>query len=130
MGSELQLLRLGRVCVGLFALIWGAWGLDVSITAGGWLLIGLSMMGGTLLFSGIIFMQATMAFWTVEPMEVWNVITHGGVEVTQYPLTIYGAKLRGFFSRLVPLAAVNFRPLIIYWAEALARWLGCRRWLG
>jgi len=125
MGSELQLLRLGRLSVGLFALIWGASGLPAPITAGGWLLIALSILGGTLLFSGIIFMQATMAFWTVEPMEVWNVITYGGVEVTQYPLTIYGARLRGFFSRVVPLAAVNYWPLSLI----LGRGGGSIAWL-
>ena len=46
-------------------------------------------LGGIALFSGILVLQATLAFWTVESLEIANTLTYGGVEAAQYPLDIY-----------------------------------------
>ena len=34
-------------------------------------------------------LQATLAFWTVDSLEVAKTLTYGGVEAGQYPLDIY-----------------------------------------
>ena len=48
-----------------------------------------AVAGGVALFSGILVLQATLAFWTVESLEIANMLTYGGVQAAQYPLNIY-----------------------------------------
>ncbi len=52
------------------------------------------MAGGVALFAGILVLQATLAFWTVDSLEIMNVLTYGGVQAAQYPLNIYAAWFR------------------------------------
>ena len=57
-------------------------------------------------------LQATLAFWTTETLEIMNAVTYGGVETTQYPLVIYRPWFRKFFTYAVPLAAISYYPSI------------------
>lgn len=68
------------------------------------------MLGGACLFAGIIVLQATSCFWTVESLEIWNSFTYSGVTTAQYPLDIYEKPLRFFFSYVIPMAAINYWP--------------------
>ena len=44
-----------------------------------------AVVGGVALFSGLFVLQATLAFWTVESLEVANVLTYGGVQAASSP---------------------------------------------
>lgn len=112
MGQELALRRIGRLAQGLMVLVWAIWVLDVRW---GWLqvsLLGFSMLGGVCLFFGLIVIQATVAFWTIETLELMNTMTYGGVETAQYPMAIYQPALRRFFTLVVPLACVTYFPIV------------------
>src|SRR6185503_7865928 len=63
------------------------------------------------LFSGILILQATLAFWTVESLEIANTLTYGGVEAAQYPLDIYTRWFRNFLTFVVPLGCVSYFPV-------------------
>ena len=39
-------------------------------------------------------------------------MTYGGVETTQYPLSIYRSWLRRFFTYVIPLACVSYYPAL------------------
>ena len=39
-----------------------------------------------------------------------NTMTYGGVETAQYPLSIYRAWFRRFFTYVVPLACISYYP--------------------
>jgi len=60
--------------------------------------------GGIALFFGLMVLQGTMSFWTIESLEVANVVTYGGVQAAQYPLSLYNGWLRGLLTFVVPLA--------------------------
>lgn len=110
---EFQLLRFGRLTQGLMVLIYGSTASDVTWTlptVG--LLLG-AILGGASLFSGLFVLQATLAFWTTETLELANTVTYGGVETAQYPLTIYRPWFRRFFTVVVPLACVTYFPATI-----------------
>ncbi len=68
--------------------------------------------GGVCLFFGLIVLQATMCFWTVETLEIWSTVTYGGVETAQYPMSIYKSWFRQFFIYVVPLACVAYFPVV------------------
>ena len=71
-----------------------------------------STAGGVALFGGILVLQATLSFWTVESLEVANVLTYGGVQAAQYPMNIYAAWFRRLLTFGVPLACIAYYPVL------------------
>lgn len=109
-GHEVQLFRVGRLLQGLLVLGWAAHAQGTPWGVGRWLLAGWAITGGTCLFLGLLVGQATLCFWTTESLELVNILTYGGVETAQFPLSIYRAWFRGFFTWVVPLACVAWFP--------------------
>ncbi len=110
--SEVQLLRVGRLAQGAVVLGWALVAVDVDWNLGRALLLLATIVAGICVFVGLWVLQATFTFWTTEGLEVANVVTYGGVESTQYPISIYRDWLRGFLTFLVPLALVGYYPVL------------------
>lgn len=66
--------------------------------------------GGALFFLALFITQATTAFWTVESLEVFNILTNGGNEVLSHPLDVYHPWLQRFFLFILPMAFINYVP--------------------
>jgi ABC-2 type transport system permease protein len=111
-GQELTLRRVGRFSQGLAVLIWAAHALSIQWTAPKVLLLAATAAGGACLFFGLLILQATTCFWTIEGLEIWNSLTSGGVYAAQYPLSIYRSWFRKFFLFVVPLGCVAYLPVI------------------
>lgn len=111
LGTNFQLLRGGRFLVSTAVLTYSIAHLSLHWGPTQWALFIASILGGALLFSGLILIQATSCFWTVETLEIFNTVTYGGVETSQYPISIYAEWLKKFFCYIVPLAAINYWPL-------------------
>ncbi|MHB0858306.1 MAG: ABC transporter permease [Anaerolineae bacterium] len=127
-GQELTLRRAGRLIQGVTVLTWGASQLDLHWTLP---MVGLALaavLGGACLFFGLIVLQATLAFWTTESIEVLNTVTFGGVQTAQYPLSIYDDWLRKLFTFVVPLAAVSYYPVLAILGKPDP--LGAPAWVG
>jgi ABC-2 type transport system permease protein len=111
LGYELRATRIGRLAQGVLAWAVGAhlssavWTWDASAT------LALAVVGGVALFCGILVLQATLAFWTVESLEIANTLTYGGVEAAQYPLDVYARWFRTFLTFVVPLGCVSYFPV-------------------
>jgi ABC-2 type transport system permease protein len=128
LGYELRATRIGRLAQGMLA-----WGVGMNLsgiewTLGAWATLLFAVAGGVALFSGILVMQATLAFWTVESLEIANTLTYGGVEAAQYPLDIYARWFRTFLTFVVPLGCVSYFPVAVVLGHAdrtgIAPWLG------
>ncbi|MDA1278911.1 MAG: ABC-2 family transporter protein [Chloroflexi bacterium] len=111
-GQELTLRRVGRLAQGLIILIWASSGLDIDWNAARFGLLVFAVFGGAALFAGLIVLQATLAFWTTETLEIMNAVTYGGVETTQYPVVIYRAWFRDIFFYVILLATVSYFPTL------------------
>ncbi len=111
-GQELHLQQIGRLLQGLVVLLWAAHALGVTWTVPKAALLVATVVGGACLFYGLIVLQATLAFWTTESLELLNILTYGGVETAQYPLAIYRRWFRLFFTAVVPLACVSYFPAL------------------
>ena len=112
LGYELRLTRLGRFLQGALVLGIAVGLLDVSWGLREVALLLCTIVGGTALFLGLVVLQATLAFWTVESLEVANTLTYGGVTAAQYPMEIYSRWLREFFTFVVPLSCVAYFPIV------------------
>ena len=111
-GQELTLRRVGRLAQGLAVLVWAATALRIVWSPARVALALLAIVGGACLFFGIVVLQATLAFWTTETLEIVNTVTYGGVQTTQYPLAIYRRWFQRFFIFVVPLACVSYFPVL------------------
>lgn len=111
-GYEIRLSRFGRMLQGLAVVILATklahihWD-PAAVTIAVW-----SVAGGVALFAGILVLQATLAFWTIESLEVVNVLTYGGVQAAQYPIDIYASWFRRVLTFGVPLACVAYYPVL------------------
>lgn len=126
LGREMTLRRFGRLLQGAVILGWGWSALHLSFTLSRVSLLLLAIVGGVALFEGLLILQATLAFWTIESLEMMNVLTYGGVTTAQYPLAIYPLWLRRFFTFVVPLACFSYFPLLAVLDrphDALLAWL-------
>lgn len=120
LGYELRATRVGRLAQAMLA-----WGVGVYLTGVGstwtaWPVLLFAVLGGIALFAGILVLQATLTFWTVESVEIANTLTYGGVEAAQFPLDIYARWFRVFVTYIVPLACVSYFPV----ASVLGRSVG------
>jgi len=125
----LPLHRGGRLLNGLAILLWSAAALDVPWTPPRMGLLLFAVLGGTCTFIGLFILQATLAFWTTETLEIMNALTYGGTETGQYPLSIYRPWFRKFFTFIVPLACVSYFPALTILGRRDAA-LGAAEWFG
>ena len=112
LGQELTLRRVGRFAQGAVVVGWAVSALPVSLPLWKSGLLLLAVIGGVCLFTGLVILEATSAFWTTEALEVWNAFTYGGVFMSQYPVTIYRPWFREFFTYVIPLACVTYYPVV------------------
>jgi ABC-2 type transport system permease protein len=112
MGTDFQLRRLGRLAQALVVLGWALSVVGVDLDLAAVAVLAFAVLGGIALFTGLLFAHAALGFWTVETLEVGNVLTYGGAQTVQYPLPIYHRFLRRFFTVLVPLACVSYFPVV------------------
>ncbi len=111
-GYELAIHRVGRLVQGLAVLGVAVWMLDMSWGVYEIGLLLFAIVGGFCLFFGIIVLQATLSFWTIESLEIMNALSYGGVEAAQYPMAIYQKYFRHFFTGVVPLSCVSYFPVV------------------
>jgi ABC-2 type transport system permease protein len=111
LGYELRATRIGRLAQGLLVWFVATQLTPIAWTWGTWVTLLFAVAGGAALFSGILVLQATLAFWTVESLEIANTLTYGGVEAAEYPLDIYARWFRNFLTFVVPLGCVSYFPV-------------------
>src|SRR5215475_2416715 len=111
-GYEVRLTRFGRMIQGIAVLVLASHLVPIHWHAATIALTVWAIAGGVALFGGILVLQATLSFWTVESLEVANVLTYGGVQAAQYPLNIYAAWFRRLLTFGVPLACVAYYPVL------------------
>lgn len=125
---DFRLSRFGRFAQGLIVLLVGAQAAGVDWSLGSAALTLWAVAGGVALFCGIMIVQGAVSFWTVESLEVANVLTYGGVQATQFPLDLYERWLRRFLTYAVPLACVAYFPVVTLLDRPDP--LGAPSWLG
>jgi ABC-2 type transport system permease protein len=128
MGHDVRVSRLGRLMQGVAVLAFGSVQAGVAWTPEAVAVALFALAGGVALFLGILVLQGTLAFWTVESLEIAHVLTYGGVQAAQYPLALYARWFRRVLTFIVPLACVAYYPVLAILGKADP--LGAPRWAG
>lgn len=112
LGSRIEFSKLGRLLQAAVVMIYALRVCRVEWTAGRAAVLVMTTVSGTAVFSGLFIIYASLCFFTTEGLEVMNIFTHGGVSFGGYPFSVYGKKVLRFFTYIVPLALVQYYPLM------------------
>ncbi len=113
-GQEFALHRFGRLLQAGIVLGAGLVLLGERVTPLGVLLLLWAVAGGAALFSGLYILQGSVGMKTLQNIEAFNVLTNGGPEMAQFPMSIYPTPMRLLFTFLVPLAGVVYYPAVAF----------------
>lgn len=128
MGHDFRISRLGRLLQGVAVLVFATHQAPIAWTPATVAVALFALAGGIALFLGILVLQGTLAFWTVESLEIANVLTYGGVQAAQYPLALYANWFRRVLTFVVPLACVAYYPALAILGKPDP--LGAPAWMG
>jgi ABC-2 type transport system permease protein len=128
MAHEFRISRVGRFAQGLVVLLIGAHAIGLEWSAGSVAMALWAGASGVALFFALVVLQGAMSFWTIESLEVVNVVTYGGVQAAQFPLSLYSGWLRGALTYVVPIACVAYFPILLILGKADP--LGAPPWFG
>ena len=110
--NEFPLFRTGRLFQGIAILVWASVNIGIAWSPAKVALLAVAIIGGTVVFVGLIIIQATICFWSTQSIELMNSFTYGGVEATQWPLPIFKRWFTGFFVFFIPIACASYFPLL------------------
>jgi ABC-2 type transport system permease protein len=110
--EEFALRRAAKLVQAVAVLVASIALVDVDWTLGRVLAIPALIASGTVIFSAVWVIAATLAFWTTEASETANAFTYGGSFMTQYPFGVYGRWFRRLLGFVIPLAFVNYFPAL------------------
>lgn len=112
LGQEFRTINIGRFLQGFIPFIYAVSTLKItSINA--WSFITIGFLNGMMLFYALLMIQATLAFWASDSLEVMNAFTYGGMQAGQFPQTIYDNWFRKFFTFIVPIALCSYYPALL-----------------
>jgi len=128
MGHDFRISRLGRLLQGLMVVALATQQAGIVWSPATVALALFAVAGGVALFLGVLVLQGTLSFWTIESLEIANVLTYGSVQAAQYPLALYAAWFRRLLTFAVPVAGVSYYPVLVMLGRADP--LGAPAWLG
>jgi len=126
--DNFALRRIGRPLQAGLVLVFALSNLDVDWTVAKGIMLVLSMITGGIIFGAIFVLGAAFQFVSIDSAELSNSFTYGGQTLTQYPLTVFGQEVVRAVTFVVPLAFVNYYPVLFVLGKPAP--LGLPSWIG
>ena len=111
LGYQFQFNKLGRILFAGAVLVYALATAPIVWSVMSVVVILLMIFGSIIIFAGMFLIYSSFSIFTVEGIEVMNVITNGGRDLAEYPIDVYSGFFRKFFTYIVPLGVVNYLPL-------------------
>ena len=111
-GSKTELSKFGRAGVGIIILIILLITTKELLRIDKIITILLMLFGTIIIYACMFILKAGITFFTTQSLELMNIFTDGGRDLAQYPLDIYHKAIKVFFTFVIPLAFVNYYPLL------------------
>ena len=112
LATKVAFTRIGKLLQAFFMMLYVILSSDIVWTPYKAIVVVLMVIGGSVMFSGLFLVYASLCFFTIEGLEFMNIFTDGGRELGRYPIGIYGDAVLKFFTFFVPLAMVQYYPLL------------------
>jgi ABC-2 type transport system permease protein len=126
--DNFALRRIGRPLQAGFVLVLGLRAIDLDWTVAKGIVLVLSVATGSVIFGAIFVLGAAFQFVSIDAAEVSNSFTYGGQQLTQYPLPVFGREIVRAVTFVVPLAFVNYYPVLFVLGKPAP--LGLPSWIG
>ena len=126
--DNFALRRIGKPLQAVFVLVLGLRAVDLDWTVAKGLVLVLSVVTGSVIFGAIFVLGAAFQFVSIDAAEVTNSFTYGGQQLTQYPLSVFGREIVRAVTFVVPLAFVNYYPVLFVLGKPAP--LGLPSWIG
>lgn len=113
LGSRMEFTRIGRMLQAVVMFTYGVSVSHVTWTLPKVLTVLFMLIGGTAVFSGIFLLFASVCFFTLEGLEIFNIFTDGAREYGKYPVCIYGKRVLQICTFVIPYALIQYYPLML-----------------
>jgi ABC-2 type transport system permease protein len=112
--QKIQLVKIFRVIQSLIIMFIALANLNINWDITKIIVLILMMIASILIFFGIFILTASYCFITVQGLEVKNILTDGGKNLAQYPISIYKKGMIFIFTFIIPYAFINYYPLLYF----------------
>ena len=110
--AKVELSRLGYLVQAALVLAYAIPTCGVLWTPDKILTLILMIVCGSIVYCALFVLYAAISFFTIEGLEIMNVLTDGGREFGRYPFSVYGKEVLKFVTYVVPLALFQYYPLL------------------
>lgn len=124
LGRQFRPLHAGRIAQGVLALVWALWSLGWSPTLLGAGMLVVNLSTTTVVFASIFVMAAATKVFTIQSAEAFSAFTYGGVQLAQFPLTVYPRWLQRLFAYVVPVGMTAYAPALVVLGKGPDPFLG------
>ena len=114
LGSALALRRLGKTAFSIGIFVYALNHTDILWSLDKLIFLPVVIVSMVLFFGGLFIVGATYTFWTIDAVEVMNIVTYGGRNLISYPMSIYSAWMRHIFTFLIPAIFLNYYPALYF----------------
>lgn len=111
-GGKIELSKFGRAGVGIIIIIILLLTTPELLRVDKLITMILMLFGTIIIYACLFVLKAGITFFTTQSLEIMNIFTDGGRDLSQYPLDIYNKIIKNFFTFIIPLAFVNYYPLL------------------
>ena len=112
LASQADFARLGRIIQAIVIIVYAIPRSGIDWTWDRIVVLVLMIVCGSILFFGLFVVYAAFAFFTVEGLEFMNILTNGSQEHGRLPFSVYGDVVLRFLTFVVPVALVQYYPLL------------------
>lgn len=110
MSSRFELRRFGRIFTGMILFFVAASQVAIVWTVWKVLFVVMVLISQVMLFGSLFIFGSTVTFWTIERVEMMNIVTYGGREVISYPMDIFPRWMRRIYIFVIPFIFFNYYP--------------------
>lgn len=111
-GGKVELSKFGRAGVGIIIILVLLATTPELLRIDKLITMILMLFGTIIIYACLFVLKAGITFFTTQSLEIMNVFTDGGRDLAKYPLDIYHKVIKNFFTFIIPLAFVNYYPLL------------------
>ena len=111
LGHKVEFSRLGRVIISAIIMMIALATSTIEWTFMRVLTVILMNVGSVLIFAGMFLLYSGICIFTIEGLEVVNIITNGGQQLSEYPIDIYSKFFKIVFTYIIPFGCVNYLTL-------------------
>lgn len=110
--QEIAIEKLGRFLQCIIILVYSLIKLNLDFSLLKVISLILMVLSAVVIFFGLFLIAASYCFFTIQGLEVRNLLTDGGKFIAQYPMGIFKKGLLIFFTFIIPYSLVNYYPLL------------------